>query len=208
MTADGSRDQLIATAASLCAEDGYARVKEEAIAVRAGVSLEELEGLFPGGKEECALAAVDTILAQGMAAVGEGYSADRSESESVLIALRALLDLFASRPAFARLAFIDSRQSMSPEALQRYQAGFSILNAMLDRLRSENKGSAEVPATAARAAIGGGEALIRREIASGRALELPRLLPALVYAATAPFLGQEEALQLTRQAGELLAEEF
>lgn len=198
------RDRLIAATAALCAEDGYRALEEEAIAARAGVPWEEMGDLFPGGKEECALAAVDAILAAGMAAIGNGYSADRSEWESVLIALMKLLDLFADLPPYARLAFIESRQSMSPEALRRYQAGFSIMTAMLDRLRSESRGSAEVPGTAARAAIGGGEALIRRELASGRPNRLPSLLPSLVYAATVPFLGQREALRLVRQARMLL----
>jgi hypothetical protein len=92
---------------------------------------------------------------------------------------------------------------MPANAHQRYKSGFAILTAMLDRLRGEGEPGNNPPAKAARAAIGGGEALVRREIFQGRARRLPEVLPDLVYVATVPFLGQTEALRLSRQAGEV-----
>jgi AcrR family transcriptional regulator len=172
------------------------------VAEAAGRSVEDFDRYFQS-KEECALAAVDTILAAGMTVVSEAYSPDTSEWESALSALDALLDLFATRPALARLAFIDSRQAMPASALQRYESGFAILTAMLDRLR-EAGGELQPPPSSARAAIGGGEALVRRELAGRRPDRLPEILPDLVYGATVAFLGQEEALRLARQATALL----
>ncbi len=61
------------------------------------------------------------------------------------------------------------------------------------------------PRHAASAALGGAEAVVRAEIVAGRGSELPALLPGLVYGATVPFLGQEEAMRLARQGRELLA---
>lgn len=191
--------------AELCARDGYDEIDGDRITAGAGLSEGAFERNFVS-KEECALAAVEMILADGMAEVGAAYSADRSEWESVLRALRSLLSLFASRPAAARVAFIGSRQELPPTALQGYKAGFSILTAMLDRLREQGLASGQPPSSA-RAAIGGGEALVRRTLAAGEAERLPEMLPDLVYAATVPFLGQEEALRLARQAVELAERE-
>ncbi|MGN6588641.1 MAG: TetR/AcrR family transcriptional regulator [Solirubrobacterales bacterium] len=200
-----ARKRLIIAAAELCAEVGYGALTEAAIAARADQPRAAMTELFPGGKAECALAAVETVLADGMEAVGKAYSADRSEWESVLVALQLLLEVFAERPAFARLAFIDSRHSMPSEARRRYEEGFAILTAMLDRLRVATTEAGPPPNIATRAAIGGGEALIRRELVAGRAARLPALLPHLVYTATVPFLGRREALRLARKGAGVVA---
>jgi len=192
------REALVEAMAECCAKHGYTLTDEAEIAAEAGLPTAALRRHF-ADKEECGLAAVESVLAAGVAAVGEAYAADRSEWESVFFALRTLLDIFVSRPPFARLAFIDSRQSMPESSRARYESGFAIVTAMLDRLRGEGA-SGPTPACAARAAIGGGEALIRRRLAEDRAAELPATLPALVYTATVPFLGQSEALRLMRQA--------
>lgn len=194
-----SREALIAAMARCCAEHGYEETTVEQLVAAAGCSESGFYRHF-ADKEECALAAVETILSEGIARVAAGYSADTSEWESALNALAQLLELFSALPAFARLAFIDSRQAMPPAASDRYKEGFAILAAMLDRLR-EGEG---VPAVAARAAAGGGEALVRRELVVGGGTELPAILPDLVYIATVPFLGQKEALRLSRRAGGLV----
>lgn len=198
------RERLVNAMAQSCLERGYPETSVEIVCAAAEVAPEAFGRHF-ASKEDCAVAAVEAILSSGMASVAGAYSPDTSEWESALQALRALLELFASRPALASLAFTDSRQAMPAKALERYEAGFVILTSMLDRLRADSEDGGLAPAIGARAAIGGGEALVRREIASRRADQLPRLLPDLVYGGTVPFLGQEQALRLTRRARELLA---
>jgi len=195
------REALIEAMARSCIDRGYAETTIEGVASSAGCSPSDFHRHFET-LEECALAAVDTILAEGMRCVASAYGADHSESESALQALKAMLELFASRPAFASLAFIDTRQAMPSRAHERYRWGFAILTAMLDRLREG--GGNPAPPSAARAAIGGGEALVRRELAAGRGDRLPRFLPDLVYSAAVSFLGRREALRLAREARALL----
>jgi hypothetical protein len=78
------------------------------------------------------------------------------------------------------------------------------MKALLERLWDYS--SIEVsPAPAARAVLGSAEAVVRREIVAGRIDSLPRLLPDFTYGAMVPFVGQEDALKLSRQARELLA---
>ena len=175
----------------------------EEVAAEAGSSRDAFERIF-GSKEACLMDLAEVVLSDTMAAFSGAYSLDASLRETTVQALRAMLELFAARPALAHLALIGSRQMMPASILAQYGFGFGVLNAMLGRLRSGEGNGLELPTGASRAAIGSAEALLRREIAEGRASDLPHLLPDFVYATTVPFLGQEEALKLVRRAREVL----
>jgi AcrR family transcriptional regulator len=196
------RERILGAISELCAERGYAETTIDAVIARSGVSAEVFEELFPD-KEQCAKAAVDAILAEVMVVVSANYSADRAQRDSYLLAIVAILELLAARPGFAYISFICARQMAPPSLGEGLETGARLLSAMLERLREE--GEAAGPAIAARGALGGAEAVVRREIVAGRIEQLPRLLPDFVYAATVPFLGQEEALRLARRGRELLA---
>jgi hypothetical protein len=75
-----------------------------------------------------------------------------------------------------------------------------VLVAMLDRARAY--ASVPPPPSATRAAIGGVEALIRRELRAGRAERLPELVPDIVYGLLVPYLDQQEALRFAELARE------
>ena len=75
---------------------------------------------------------------------------------------------------------------------------------MLDQLRGYSGAETPAPSFAARGAVGGAEAIIRRELVAGRADRLPDLLPDIVYGALVPFMDQEEALRYTGLAEELV----
>jgi AcrR family transcriptional regulator len=196
------RERILRAISELCADRGYAQITIVDVVERSGVSVEEFHELFPD-KEQCAKAAVDAILAEVMAVVSANYSADRAQRDSYLIAILAILELLTARPGFAYVSFICARQ-MAPASLgEGLETGARLLSAMLERLRDE--GEATGPASAARAALGGAEAVVRREIVAGNIGALPRFLPDFVYAATVPFLGQDEALRLARRGRELLA---
>jgi len=197
------RGQILQAAADLCTEQGYAEVTIEDVIDRSGVSPEKFAQIFGGEVEECMLAAINAIVAEVMSAVAASYSADRSELDSALLGIRALLELMAANPSFAHLAYIVSRQMASPRVHEIYDAGTGLLAAMLDRLREQSVGF-EPPAKTSRSGLGGAEAVVRAELMAGRAEQLPRLLPDLAYGATVGFLGQEEALRLATRGRELL----
>ena len=198
------RRALIEAMARSCMERGYEDTTIDGLLAATGLGRATFEQWF-ADKEACGLAAVDAILAEGLAAVFETFSGDIAEGESVLRGLVALVDLFAEQPAMASLAMIDSRQRMPRAAHERYASGFAMLIAMVDGLRTNAGAGGEPPPCAALAALGGSEAIVRREIAHGRASALRRLLPDLIYSALVPFLGQREALRIARQ-GQRLAE--
>jgi AcrR family transcriptional regulator len=200
---DQPRDLLILAAAELCTERGYEEITERGIAERAGVAVEEMHRHFPKGVEDCLVAAENAILLEVVTAVSHSYSADRSEWESVIHGVKAILELMADNPEFAYLGYVFSRQMAPGQVKEINETGHRMLEAMLER-GWEYSGSVHQPACAALGVLGGAQAIVRREIVLGRAAELPRVLPDCVYIATVPFLGQREALQLTRQARALI----
>lgn len=186
-------------AAELCAERGYRAMTMVDIADRAGLAPDQLEVLF-ADKRAVTEAAIETILTAVLEQVSDVYSPDRSEAESYVDAIGAILRLTAQNPALAYASFITARQG-SPAGLGIGLAnGARLLSAMLERLW-EGSEARRGPARAARAAVGAAETVVRREVAAGRAAELPRLLPDLAYMALVPFLGQREALRMARAAG-------
>jgi len=199
---ESDRDRIIRTAAELCAEVGYEEMLVERVAERANVSAEHFRELFDG-KEAVVRSAVDAILAAVVALVGELYEPDRPEPESYLLTIKAILELMADNPEFALISYVGARQMMPPELKQQLDSGSGLLTAMLERLSPYSRADVQ-PSRAGRAALGGAEAVVRQEVTLGRAANLPWLLPDFFYAATVPFLGQQEALRLARRGRELL----
>jgi AcrR family transcriptional regulator len=199
---DSERERILRSMAELCAERGYRETTIEAVVQRADSSAEAFQKLF-GGLEECMVAAMNAITAQVLAETSAVYSADRSEWESGMLGIKAILELMAAYPNFAYLSYVGARQMAPAQARQVYRTGIHILAMMIERLWEYSDLDLQ-PEAAAKAVLGGCEAVARREIVAGRADRLPSLLPDFVYAATVSFLGQEEAMRLARRGRELL----
>jgi AcrR family transcriptional regulator len=198
------RDRALLAAAELCSERGYGELRVEEIAARAGMKPERFGELF-ADKEEAVRAAIEAVLMAVVTLSGRTYSPDRSEPESYLLGIEGILELMAANPPFAHVSYVAARQ-MTPRRLKELlDTGRQLLAAMLERMW-EYSSDADRPSLAARAALGGAEAVVRREIVRGRTADLPRLAPDFIYAAAVPFLGQEEALRLARASRQRLAE--
>jgi len=193
------RERLIAAMAMSCAERGYAATQVADVIAAARVTRESFDQSF-ASKSDCALAAVGQILAEITRVVASATTPDRTDWEKLIGAVRALLELMAARPSAARLACGEARYENPPGAYALYESGIRILVAMLDRSRTY--ATASPPASATRGAIGGAEALIRRELLAGRAERLPDLLPDIVYGLLVPYLDQQEALRYAELARE------
>lgn len=200
---DSDRDRVLRAAAELCAEFGYEALDVDLIARRAEVSSRRFRALFPD-REAAVKAAIDAILVAVMERVASLYSPDLAESESGVFAIKAILELMAENPEFAHVSYIAARQMTPKQLREPLDMGTRLLTALMERFWEQSV-SASQPPRAARAALGGAEAVVRREVARGRAAELPRLLPDFVYSALVPFLGQKEALRLARRSLKLPA---
>jgi AcrR family transcriptional regulator len=197
------RERLIAAMAASCAEKGYAATEVEDVLAATGIGRLGFERNFTD-KADCALAAVNQILAETTHAAASDFRHFMNDWEMRFDAVQEILELLAAQPSYARLACIEARSSMPPEAYERYTAGLRVLIAMLDRTRDYATVSA--PASATRGGLGGAELLIRRELIAGRAEHLPKLLPDIIYGTVVPFIDQQEALGYMELAKGLIKE--
>src|SRR4051794_14149078 len=104
------RERILQAMADCCAEDGYAETKLEAVMERAGVDPASFESHF-AGKEDCALAGLNKIVSETLARISMVNSEAAGGVERRKHEGRAILELMAGRPSFARLGFIESRQA-------------------------------------------------------------------------------------------------
>jgi AraC-like DNA-binding protein len=188
--------------ALLCLERPFAAITAAEVAARAELTPQRFRELF-GDVEGCAVEVENANLADVVAAVSASYAPDRSEWESALHGVLAILELMGRKPAFAYFGYVVARQMGPRRVREIYSSGHQTITAMLER-GWEYSDLETQPLAAARGALGGAEAVVRREVVAGRAARLPDLLPDFVYAATVPFLGQEEALRLADQGRALL----
>jgi AcrR family transcriptional regulator len=193
------RTRILEALTQTAAERGYAAATVAQVTRRAGVSSATFYELFHD-KEDCFLAAIREIIAQATTVVTEASGRRNGDLDRVSEGIRSLLELFAEQPAYARLLFLECRGS-TPRALDLYMSGARALLSMLGHGWAADA-SGVSPAIAARAALGGSEALVRNEIAAGRVERLPELLPQLVYCAVVPFRGQDEAISRSTKARE------
>jgi len=200
-SAPTERERLLAAMAAACARRGYSATEIADVVALAVLPRHSFERHFES-KEECALAAVDQILAETTRAMADAHYPELGDWQRLLNATRAILELMAAQPSYARLACMEARHAMPAEAYERYAAGIRVIVAMLDRVRVYAIASA--PASATRGAVGGAELLIRRELIAGRAERLPKLLPDIIYGTVVPFLDQHEALRYAELARELV----
>jgi hypothetical protein len=142
---------------------------------------------------------MELSLADAMGRIVEAYSPDKPWAAMVRDAAASFLELLASRPAFARMALVEAPAS-GERAFELYASGKRVLQALLDRGRDDPVEEEAIPSSASRAALAAAESLIVGQILAGNTERLPELLPDILYIATIPYLGQDEALRLSRQA--------
>ena len=196
------RERILQAMAECCAEAGYGETTVDAVLVRAGVDRDGFTSHF-GGKEDCALAALNQIVSETLARISMTKPNSDEPAARRKFEGKAILELLEARPSFAKLALVESRQCGTTRMHDAYDSASRVLALMLERISD----STERPGTAARAALGGAEAVVRRELAAGRAVQISRLLPDFVYAVLVPFVGQGEALRQAKLAAKLAAEE-
>jgi AcrR family transcriptional regulator len=197
------RDRILQAMTECCAERGYLETTVEEVIGRADVRRETFDALF-ADKEDCAVAAINRVASDVLATVSTIGSGKDSEFERGLRGIEAILELMASRPSYAELGYIQARQGGTERMHDAYESGARVLTVMIERLGSLAAEGTTRPARATRAALGGAEAVVRREIAAGRVERLPKLLASFLYSVLVPFIGQREALRQSREIGRLL----
>jgi AcrR family transcriptional regulator len=198
LVAHSQRERILTAMAKACAGKGYGAATISDIVEEAGVSRATFYELFKD-KEDCLQASMELSLADAMGRIVEVYSPDKPWATMVRDAAAAFLDLLASRPQFARMALIEA-PAAGGRSLEMYGSGKRVLQALLDRGRSDPIEEQAIPSSAGRGALAAAEQLIVGQILAGNTERLPELLPDIVYIVTIPYLGQDEALRQSREA--------
>lgn len=189
------RRRIIDAMVESCAEKTYAATTIADLVGRASISRTTFYKRF-ADKRECFDAALDCCVEELRAAAGAAHSPLDDPPEAMRKATVATLELMAAKPALAQLVTGEG-VSVEPAVIERYR---KILIPAIEDLWD----GAEEPLqlhSDPRLAFGRAQILIFDLVATGRAGELPDLLPDLVYIALLPFAGHDVAIDQARLAG-------
>jgi AcrR family transcriptional regulator len=184
------RDRLLGAAVRVTAGRGYEATTVADILAEAGVGRETFYELFED-RRACVLAAHQVLLDDLIAKVEAAYDGPAEWVERCRATLGALLDWFAVDPVAGRFLLVEL-PAVGPEFHERFEAGFDRFVAVIDSgLDADLPATDPLPATSL--AVGAAISRVYAEVAAGRSVELPALLPQLTYEVLVPFLGEATA---------------
>jgi AcrR family transcriptional regulator len=192
------RERLIAGLAEAVAENGYAGTTIAHITRNAAVSRRTFYEHF-ASKDECFIAAYDTVMTELRRRVGEAFDKEEEWPKAVRAGIAAMLEFLATEPHLARLSMVEALVA-GPVVVERYDAA---IQSLVPYFAAGREGlSADVLAglspTTEEALVGGMVSLISRRIFADRTEELESLLPDLVEFTLTPYLGSAESAAVAR----------
>jgi AcrR family transcriptional regulator len=198
--AHNQRERLIAGIAEAIAENGYAGTTIAHITRHAAVSRRTFYEHF-ASKDECFVAAYDTIMEELRDRVSVAFSAQEDWAHAVKAGIGAMLSFLAAEPNLARLCMVEALVA-GPVVVERYDAA---IQSFVPYFQSGREGRPKevlerLSPTTEEALVGGMVSLISRRIIAGKTAELESLLPDLVEFTLTPYLGSTEAAKVARGA--------
>lgn len=172
------RERLLAAAVVAIAERGYEQTPVAELLKLSGISRTTFYQHFPGGKEECFLAAVDAATATALAAVEEACAAEGDWDERVAAAFDALALTIVDQPAAARIALVDVYVA-GPAGLEHADEGLSSFSWLLTEALGQSPERAAVPPAIVSGLVGGIRKVLETRVSGGETATLPDLMPAL-----------------------------
>ncbi|MGH2976417.1 MAG: TetR/AcrR family transcriptional regulator [Solirubrobacterales bacterium] len=193
------RERLIAGLAEAIAENGYSGTTIAHITRHAAVSRRTFYEHF-SSKDECFVAAYDTVMAELRERVSAAFDAEDDWPHAVKAGVGAMLEFLAAEPHLARLCMVEALVA-GPVVVERYDAAIQsfVPYFKLGREGRAPEVLARLSPTTEEALVGGMVSLISRRIIAGKAEELEELLPDLVEFTLTPYLGSAEAAKIARE---------
>jgi len=182
------RDRLYDGLVHTVAEHGYTDASVTDICRAAGVTRPAFYVHFDG-KQDAFLATYRYGTGVMFRLMEHAFEQHEDWREASLAGLRVLLDVLASVPAFARMAIVEIEAVGPPARDERAD-----LLRRFGRFFDDAPAPPGLPDPADRAVlvdtlVGGVYSAIYRQVAAGRAEQLPALLPVLAHFLLTPFLG-------------------
>jgi AcrR family transcriptional regulator len=193
------RERLIAGLAEAVAENGYAGTTIGHITRHAAVSRRTFYEHF-GSKDECFIAAYDTVMEELRERVGDAFGQQDDWPHAVRAGIEAMLAFLAVEPNLARLCIVEALVA-GPVVVDRYDAAIQSLVPYFKAGRDDRTPEVleRLSATTEEALVGGMVSLISRRIIAGKTAELESLLPDLVEFTLTPYIGSAAAAEVARE---------
>jgi AcrR family transcriptional regulator len=193
------RERLIAGIAEAIAENGYSGTTIAHITRHAAVSRRTFYEHF-ASKDECFVAAYDTVMEQLRERVSVGFEEADDWPHSIKAGIGAMLEFLAAEPHLARLCMVEALVA-GPVVVERYDAA---IQSFVPYFKSGREGRPRevlerLSPTTEEALVGGMVSLISRRIIAGKAEDLEELLPDLVEFTLTPYMGSEEAAKIAKE---------
>lgn len=192
--ADSQRERLMAAMAEAVAAHGYRATTITELAKAASVSSRDFYELFEG-KEDCFLATFDAVVGHLDVLIRETVAEQDGWPEQAIAALRATLEFFAAEPDLARLCLLEAA-SATPAIAARFRAAVLSGAPALAVGREELEDPESLPPETEGTIAGGAVSLAAKSLLTGRAEDLPELLPDLTEFVLASYLGSGRAAVL------------
>jgi AcrR family transcriptional regulator len=194
------RERLIAGLAEAISENGYSGTTIAHITRAAAVSRRTFYEHF-GSKDECFVAAYDTVMNELQERITEAFEREHEDwAHSIKAGIDAMLEFLAAEPNLARLCMVEALVA-GPAVVERYDAAIQSFVPYFQKGREGRPPEVleRLSATTEEALVGGMVSLISRRIIAGKAKELEELLPDLVEFTLTPYLGSDEAAKIAKQ---------
>jgi AcrR family transcriptional regulator len=196
--AQHQRVRMLEAIARSVGDKGYAATSVQDVLERAGVSRKTFYDNF-ADKEACFLEAYDAVVARVMHEVNKRYAEPGPWPQRVRIALGAFLNFFAYEQDLARMTMVEVLAA-GPQAVGHYRAAITGFVGYFEEGRLVAAHSERVPEQTSEAVVGGLASVIYNRVADGRADEVPKLLPGLLYFALLPYIGPAQAAREAAKA--------
>jgi AcrR family transcriptional regulator len=161
---------------------GYSASTVSDVIKRAGVSRKAFYEHF-ANKEECFLAAYDSIAAYGERAISEAFQHAEGLPDSANAALGELFDLALERPEAMRVLMVEIGAA-GPAGIERRERMAANYEAFLREILGLPVGPGPIPNPVLRGVVGGVVHVLYAHLRRGERARLRRLVPALADWAT------------------------
>lgn len=185
----GKRQRILQGMLEAIGSKGYEQATVQDAVTNSGLYRQAFYDNFDD-KEDCYLQALDAGSAWVELAMREASAGETDWRGSLRGALRGLLLFLEEQPEIGRALLVEVHAA-GPRAVQKRTEAMERAVAMIDLAREESDRSA--PAISAEAVAAGILAVLHSRLASGRADDLERLLPELMYLAVLPYFGIDAA---------------
>jgi AcrR family transcriptional regulator len=185
------RARILAAAAQIASDHGYAALSANAIARVARVSHHTFRNQFRG-KDEAFAAAYRAGNQETLEYALKAYTAAPNWPAAVHAGLAAELIFLARRPALARIGFLEV-YGAGLEALELRETELQQFTAALEPGYRQKRGASQPHPIITEAIAGGIYQLMRECVLRDGPEQLPSLSPEATFAALAPFIGAKAA---------------